>query len=154
MSALELKIPVPLLILLTLMAMIGIAWWGRLPLPFPLFWRLVCGSAIVIIAIATLAVCTRLFAKLKTTWLPMKPEKATALITVGIYRYTRNPMYLAWTLLLLGIAVALGDGLTLLPVPGFMLYLTRFQIIPEERALEHLFGDAYRDYTGHVRRWL
>jgi protein-S-isoprenylcysteine O-methyltransferase Ste14 len=63
-------------------------------------------------------------------------------------------MYVGATLLLLAIGFFLDDGLALLPVPLFAAYLNYFQIVPEERALEQLFGDEYRDYKKHVRRWI
>jgi protein-S-isoprenylcysteine O-methyltransferase Ste14/GNAT superfamily N-acetyltransferase len=149
------KIPLPLLlILLSIFAMAGLASWGAMPLSTALSWRLLCGGIIEVIALTMLASRIRLFVKRKTTWLPMNPEDATVLVTDGIYRYTRNPMYLAQALLLLGIGIALGDGLGLLLVPCFMFYMTRFQIMPEEQILEMLFGDAYRNYMQRTRRWL
>ena len=62
-------------------------------------------------------------------------------------------MYLFWTVILLGFGVLLGDYLGMILVPLFMLYMTRFQIIPEEQALEKLFGEEYRNYKMQVRRW-
>ena len=94
------------------------------------------------------------FVRRRTTVNPLRPHKASALVTHGIYRWTRNPMYLGWLPILAGWAIYLQHPLTLLVVPLFALYLTRFQIIPEERALEAKFGDAFRAYRQRVRRWL
>jgi protein-S-isoprenylcysteine O-methyltransferase Ste14 len=91
----------------------------------------------------------------RTTVNPMRPERASSLVTRGVYRITRNPMYVGMAFLLLawGVYLAHWPALLLGP-PAYVLYLNRFQIAPEERALLHLFGDEYRSYTDTVRRWL
>lgn len=90
----------------------------------------------------------------RTTIDPHRPDKASALVTGGIYRLTRNPMYLGLTLFLTAEATLLASP-CLLAVPLlFVLYLTRFQIVPEERALLECFGAEYADYMARVRRWL
>jgi len=94
------------------------------------------------------------FHRARTTANPMRPEAATSLVTTGIYRWTRNPMYLGWLPVLAGWAVYLQHAGALLMVPLFMLYLTRFQIIPEERALAAKFGGQFDAYRQRVRRWL
>ena len=94
------------------------------------------------------------FLRRKTTVNPMRPERASALVTGGVYRWTRNPMYLGWLPILTGWAIYLQHPPALAGVPLFALYLTRFQIIPEERAMEAKFGDAFRAYRRRVRRWL
>jgi protein-S-isoprenylcysteine O-methyltransferase Ste14 len=89
-----------------------------------------------------------------TTVNPLSPEKASALVTGGAYRITRNPMYVGMTLLLTAWAVHLS---ALWPFAGpvlFVLYIDRFQIVPEERVLHALFGEAYSAYAARVRRWL
>lgn len=94
------------------------------------------------------------FLRARTTVNPLRPQRASQLVTDGLNRYSRNPMYLGQLLLLFAWAVFLGHilsaGLPLL----FALYITRFQILPEECALEARFGDAYADYRARVRRWL
>ena len=90
----------------------------------------------------------------RTTFNPLRPERATALVTKGVYRVTRNPMYVGAVLLLLAWAVYLS---ALLPFAGpaiFVLYITRFQIQPEERVLARIFGAEFSDYAARVRRWL
>jgi protein-S-isoprenylcysteine O-methyltransferase Ste14 len=90
----------------------------------------------------------------RTTFNPLRPERATALVTKGVYRVTRNPMYVGAVLLLLAWAVYLS---ALLPFVGpaiFVLYITRFQIQPEERILTRIFGAEFSDYAARVRRWL
>lgn len=90
----------------------------------------------------------------RTTINPLKPERSTSLVAGGIYRITRNPMYVGMALLLLAWAVHLSALLPLAGVVLFVFYMTRFQIRPEERALERIFGEQYRAYCARVRRWL
>ena len=84
----------------------------------------------------------------------MSPEKSSALVCTGIYKYSRNPMYLGMALLLLAWAIYLASVWALLGVMAYVLYITRFQIIPEERVMEKLFGQEYLAYKAKVRRWL
>ncbi len=94
------------------------------------------------------------FRRARTTVDPRTPEAATALVDSGIYRFSRNPMYVGFAAILLSWGVFLASPWSLLGVPGFILYLNCFQITPEERALQGIFGDAYTAYRSRVRRWL
>ena len=94
------------------------------------------------------------FRQAQTTVNPLKPDTATALVTSGVYGYTRNPMYLGMLAVLLAWAVFLASPAALAGVLGFWWYIGRFQIRPEERALAALFGSSFSDYTSRVRRWL
>jgi len=94
-----------------------------------------------------------LFFKAKTTVNPLKPS-ASALVTGGMYRFSRNPMYLGMLLLLCGWAVYLGALSALLLAPLFIVVLNRLQIMPEERMLAKLFPKDYSGYCSQVRRWL
>lgn len=94
------------------------------------------------------------FRRAKTTVNPLKPESASALVDTGIYRYTRNPMYVGFALFLLAWAVFLSSPWALLGLPLFIAYIQYFQIRPEERALERIFGSEFLDYKRRVRRWL
>lgn len=94
------------------------------------------------------------FYRARTTTHPMWPDRATALVTHGIYRYTRNPMYLGMALLLVAWAVYLANLAALVGVALFVAYITRFQILPEERALSRIFKEEYEVYRRSVRRWL
>jgi len=90
----------------------------------------------------------------RTTINPLKPERTSALVTGSVYRVTRNPMYVGMGLLLVAWATYLG---ALLPFCGpvlFVLYITRFQILPEEQVLNGIFGKEYESYCARVRRWL
>lgn len=94
------------------------------------------------------------FRRARTTVNPLKPDTASALVSSGIYRHTRNPMYLGFAIALLAWAILLAAPLTLLGVAGFVLYIDRFQITPEERALAALFGEDFALYRSRTRRWL
>ena len=94
------------------------------------------------------------FRRAQTTVNPMAPEAASTLVTRGVYRFSRNPMYLGFALALLGWAVFLSNAAALLGIVAYVWYLTRFQIVPEERMLEGKFGPAFAAYRSAVRRWL
>ena len=94
------------------------------------------------------------FRRAQTTVNPMAPEAASALVTRGVYRFSRNPMYLGFALALLGWAVFLSNAAALVGIVAYVWYLTRFQIVPEERMLEGKFGPAFETYRRSVRRWL
>ncbi len=150
---LELKIPPPLLALLSA----GMLWWLAQQLPDS--WALPFNSLYVGLIVAGLGMVFDLsallaFRRARTTVNPLQPASSRALVTSGVYRYTRNPMYLGLILVLSGWTLYLGQWL-LLPLVGLvMLYLTRFQIMPEERILTPLFGEEYRTWMCQVRRWL
>ncbi|MGQ0510810.1 MAG: methyltransferase family protein [Betaproteobacteria bacterium] len=94
------------------------------------------------------------FRKARTTINPLKPEKASSLVQSGIYRYTRNPMYLGMLVLLLAWTAYLAHPAAFAVLPLFVLYINRFQIEPEERAMAKLFGAQFDDYRNRVRRWI
>jgi protein-S-isoprenylcysteine O-methyltransferase Ste14 len=94
------------------------------------------------------------FRRAKTTVNPMKPNSTSSLVVSGIYRYTRNPMYLGFALVLLGWAVFLSNLVALALVPAFVVYISRFQIMPEEHVLASLFPHEYPAYQARVRRWI
>ncbi len=85
---------------------------------------------------------------------PHKPQKTTALVTGGIYQYSRNPMYLALFFLLIAYASLLQNVLNLFLFPVFIWYINRYQIIPEEEVMEEKFAEEYREYKSKVHRWL
>lgn len=153
MNTLELKIPPPLVLLI-----FAIAMWFAAPLTEPLNvsfgLRLGFALALAVIGEGISATGMIQFRRAKTTINPMKAGNASSLVTGGVYRFTRNPMYLGMVLVLLGWAVFLSSPVTLLFVPLFVLYIHRFQIFPEERVLTDLFGSEYAEYKNKVRRWV
>ncbi len=94
------------------------------------------------------------FRRQRTTVDPRYPERATTLVAEGVYRWTRNPMYLGFVVVAVGAAAALGSPLALLG-PGLLaLYLDRVQIPAEEQALRDRFGASFESYAHTVYRWL
>lgn len=94
------------------------------------------------------------FKRHRTTLNPLKPHESTAIVQTGLFRFSRNPMYLGMALLLAGWSVALSNALACLLWPGFVFYITQFQIKPEEAALRQRFGSAFERYMQRVRRWV
>ena len=153
MNALELKV-FPVVVALAF----GAAMWfasALVPtLAFTLPWAhllaLALGSAGIIIAL-TGAIA---FRRAKTTVNPFNPSEASTLVTSGIYRLSRNPMYLGLLLALAALSTILSHLLAFLLLPAFVAYMNHFQIAPEERALSAKFGVAFIAYQQSVRRWL
>lgn len=151
-NALELKVPP-----LALVFVFGALMWfvsASPTLTIALPWRsaFACifytvGSAIVVAGVLT-------FRRMKTTVNPLTPEATTTMVTSGIYRFTRNPMYLGFFLVLIGWAIYLSNWLALAVLPLFVWYMNRFQILPEERALGAKFPEAFTAYKRSVRRWV
>ncbi|WP_036553881.1 methyltransferase family protein [Nocardioides insulae] len=107
------------------------------------------GAAVVVAAAGS-----REFYRHGTTVDPVHPDRASTLVTSGPFRFTRNPMYLGMTGLLVAHAVWRGRPVAVLPAAAFVVYLDRFQIPPEEEALTANFGEDYDDYRSSVPRWL
>lgn len=153
MQAVELKVPPVGICLLA-----GAAMWGlaeafpaatiALPARVFLIVTLLCAGG----AIAAAAIIG--FRRFSTTVNPTSPDRASALVVTGIYRYTRNPMYLALLLVLVAWWIYLPNAAAVIVLPAFIVYMNRFQIQPEERALLENFGDDYAQYMNRVRRWL
>lgn len=146
------KVPPPLLLLLTLAAM-GIASRVLPPLPVPQEIRLVAALTLGGMALAIAGAGVRAFRAARTTIDPVHIHRASSLVESGIYRWTRNPMYLGMALLLLAWASWLASPWLLLAPLLFAGYLNRFQITPEERAMRARFPNDYPGYTQRVRRW-
>lgn len=94
------------------------------------------------------------FRRAKTTVNPIKLDKASSLVSSGVFQYTRNPMYLGVAITLVGWAAYLASWLALLGAPLFVLYINRFQVAPEERVMASLFGADYAVYKEKERRWI
>jgi protein-S-isoprenylcysteine O-methyltransferase Ste14 len=153
MKSLELKIPPVAQFLAVAAAMWLVARFlpllsAEIPARKVLVALFFCLSAVVAIpAIAS-------FLTAGTTVDPRYPDKASRLVVSGVYRYTRNPMYLGLLLLLIAWATYLSNLLGFACLPLFVLGMNRLQIRPEEVAMEKQFGDAYHAYRNSVRRWI
>ncbi|MDA1027799.1 MAG: isoprenylcysteine carboxylmethyltransferase family protein [Bacteroidetes bacterium] len=152
-NGLNLKVP-PVLV----GVVVGCLQWGvtrlipqlaidvRFQLPLALFVTLT-GCALIFLGTWT-------FKKHATTLNPLTPRDASALVTSGVYRWTRNPMYLGMMIILVGWSIGLGNiGATAL-VLVFGAYITQFQIKPEEAILTDLFPDDYPVFCDRTNRWL
>ena len=153
MKALELRFLPPVVVALWAAAMALCAWiWPDLTWTLPA--RLSLAICLTVLGCATGVAGIVAFRKAQTTFNPVRPGKASCVVSTGIFRYTRNPMYLAMLLVLAGWAVYLAHPLGFASLPLFMAYMTRFQIVPEERHLYAKFGAPYAAYLQSVRRWL
>ena len=153
MRFLELRIPPPLVALMVAGGMWLIARSSAVAeLPEPVRLSLAAMLGAVGVAVAISGVMS--FRRAHTTVSPLKPETSAALVSTGVYSFTRNPMYLGIALALFAWAVYLSSIRSLLGPVIFVLYITRFQIVPEERVLERLFGAPFTAYKKRVRRWL
>lgn len=156
MAFLENKIPPPLVLLIVLIAMtigahfdqtrllkVDIAYWNA-------------GTALLIGLAGTLVAISGVisFRKAQTTVNPLQPEKASRLVVNGVFRFSRNPMYLGMALVCIAWVIYLASPWCLFGVLAFVLFITRFQIIPEERAMRRLFGDQFARYQAETRRWI
>ena len=153
MHKMELKIPAPVLALIIAVIMWWLAKVNSFTLPSSqiksmlslLF--LIVGFVIDVSAV----IC---FQMARTTVNPFKPHATVSLVNVGIYKYSRNPMYLGLLFVLCAWAIWLGEIVNFVAIPIYVWYVTRFQIKPEERMLTQLFPDAFGIYKSQVRRWL
>lgn len=153
MHALETKIPPPLVTLIFAFIMwLASSVGPSFVMNEKLSHSLIIACFVSGIGVAVMGILT--FKKAGTTATPLSPEKASLLVSHGIYRFTRNPMYLGSALVLLAWAFYLSSVLVFIAIPVFILYINRFQIIPEERALQKIFGVEFDDYQTQVRRWL
>jgi protein-S-isoprenylcysteine O-methyltransferase Ste14 len=152
MQTLELKIPPPIILVVSMvLAFLCSRYLPEMPLPMFVpgiylgFILLGCGICLAGIW---------QFSRANTTIDPTKPEKTQQLVSNGIFSITRNPMYLGMALILIGSIIKFNHSGALLALVFFVLYITYFQIKPEERIIQRLFGQAYQDYKNTVRRWL
>lgn len=153
MRWLELRVP-PLVIF----GVCALLMW-LLRRQFPPFEHAFPGQGLLAIVLLAIGLAIAIagvwqFRRARTTTNPMKPDTSSALVQTGVYRFTRNPMYLGLVLVLLGFAVYLGNALALAGPAAFALYLTRFQIQPEEQSLRKAFGAEFERYQRAVRRWI
>lgn len=153
MFTLDHKIPPPLVA-----ALIALTMWSlsayQPSLPISSEVKLFLAIALVIIGALFDLSGLLAFRRSKTTINPMSPDKTSALVTEGIYRITRNPMYVGLVLFLTAWAIYLSNLWPFFGPVLFVIYINRFQIQPEESALKNKFGSEYIAYTDRVRRWI
>jgi protein-S-isoprenylcysteine O-methyltransferase Ste14 len=115
----------------------------------PVRWT---GLVVLMVGVLSAVLAAKKFNEAGTTIKPF--EESSTLITDGLYRYTRNPMYLGMVLVLSGLDLMLGSLSPFLVVPLFIILIDRIFIRKEEQALRAQFGEQYASYVGNVRRWL
>jgi protein-S-isoprenylcysteine O-methyltransferase Ste14 len=152
MQALELKVPPPVVGLLVAALMWAVSAWPPVFALSPAF-RLVLAGTLAVVGVGFDLLGLFAFLRSQTTINPLRPANASALVTGGIYRITRNPMYVGLAFLLTGWAIWLGALWPFLGPMLFVAYITRFQIAPEERILRSKFTE-FDAYAARVRRWL
>lgn len=152
MGFLELKVPPVLVFFLAFAGMVGLS--ALCPI-YQVDWPpLKCVAAfIALVGMLFALAATHAFKRYRTTILPHQPHKASTLVSSGVFSLSRNPMYLSLALVLLALSIWLGSPLSLIFFIAFVAYITRFQIVPEERALTELFGNDYQIYQQKVPRW-
>ena len=153
MVNLELRIPPPFVALVTILLM----WLLSHALPVTEVagsGRILTAFGIALLGITFIGSGATQFKRIQTTINPRRPEEASILVTSGIYRLSRNPMYVGLMLVLLGWAACLASPLSLAGPVAFFAYITRFQIKPEERILLAKFGHEYQKYLSSARRWI
>lgn len=152
-NALELRIPP---VAVALCAAVGM-WLAALALPdasVGLYWSAQVAMAFAALGIVIALAGVAAFREAQTTVDPTTPQASSAIVASGVYRWSRNPMYVGFLLVLVGWGVHLSNAASALVVPLFVVYMNRFQIQPEERALAAKFGDDYTKYMQRVRRWV
>lgn len=153
MRKLELKIPPVLIFFGSILLMYWLHTLTQVfvvPLPLPKLVFTVCFGLSGVFGLGGIAA----FRQAKTSVHPVNLEKVSALVSSGVYKVTRNPMYLGLLLLLFGFGYWLQNALSLSVCVLFVLYMNRFQIVPEERYMEQKFAQDYRQYKQKVRRWI
>lgn len=147
---LDCKIPPVVVLIVSAGIVVGI------PYIFPFYGIRSIGLCIFFIVMGAIVAFSGVleFRKSKTTLNPTTPEKSSRIVDTGIYRFSRNPMYLGMAFMLVGLIWGLGNYLSWLGFLAFMLYITRFQILPEEKTLKEIYGEPYKEYLTKVRRWL
>ncbi|MFL3644887.1 MAG: methyltransferase family protein [Cellvibrionales bacterium] len=111
-------------------------------------------AAFFLLGIATLSAAVLSFKQQQTTVNPLQPEKASSLVISGIFKYSRNPMYIGMLLMLLSATLKFNVVGGIVVVLMFVLFITKFQILPEEAAMQKIFGQAFVDYKATTRRWV
>lgn len=153
MAHLELKVVPPLVFLIS-----GLLMWllaSVLPmLAYSTGFRQPVVVALSAVGLLSGAAAVIAFRLKKTTVHPTEPHRTSYLVTNGIFRLTRNPMYLGLLLLLMAWGFYLQNMAVFVVLPLFVLYINRFQIMPEERMMLKLFGADFITYTQQVRRWI
>jgi protein-S-isoprenylcysteine O-methyltransferase Ste14 len=147
----QVRIPPPLVFLVCILLGVGIQRFFPAPIFSPsVRWSL--AALFLGTGISLMAYCVTAFIKRKTNLVPWKPT--TALVISGVYRYSRNPIYIAFILIGWGIAFAVNNFWMLISMFVFAGVVQKTAIVKEEKYLEQKFGEGYLAYKHRVRRWI
>ena len=145
------KILPPVYLFMTLIVMLTLHAFAPiqriLPVSFHHF-----GTLLIVLGAVIMVASAGLFRKVGTPVVPFEPS--TVLVTTGFFKFTRNPMYLGMTMILIGAAIRLGTLSPFIPIPFFVWWIHTQFIMREEVFLEGIFGRKYLDYKAKVRRWI
>ena len=145
------KIYPPVWLVLSMLTMYALhRWLPLMVLNIP--WSSIITASLLAIGLTIILWASAGFNRVKTGIVPF--SESTRLITTGLYRYTRNPMYLGMVLILSGFACSLGTLAAWIPIPVFITIIQLRFILNEERFLTDIYGDEYLQYVKQVRRWL
>lgn len=153
MKALETRIPPPVIAL----AFATLIWWMADYLPtieIEYIPKVAIVSMLLAIGLVFDLSGLLIFRRARTTVNPIKLDTTSALVNTGVYKITRNPMYVGLAFVLSAWCMYLNSPISMIGVAGFIFYINAFQILPEERMLATLFGEEYLEYQSRVRRWL
>lgn len=116
--------------------------------------QLIFSLFIFILGLGCVLSASTQFRRINTTVNPLNPESASHLVVDGIFKFTRNPMYLGLCAVILAFGIYVGTWYVFILLPLFVVSINYLQIVPEEIALQKLFGDEYVSYCNSVRRWI
>jgi len=150
---LELKVIPPMQFIISSGLMVSLA------ICFPQYHFELQSSLPIVILLILVASSIGIFAlygfhKHQTTFHPHTPEKTSTVVDTGVFAYSRNPMYISLAIILIALGVYLQNYSCFIIIPLFIWYITRFQIIPEEKMLNKIFPNDYQTYCQKVRRWM
>jgi protein-S-isoprenylcysteine O-methyltransferase Ste14 len=149
----ELKIPPVALVLIFAVLQWLLAHFVS-ALTFLVPFRVPLAAVLATVGVALPIAAVVAFRTANTTVDPTRPEATSAMVIRGIYKLSRNPMYFGFLLMLASLAVVLMNALAFILLPAFVVYMNRFQIVPEERMLSNKFGAEFETYRQTVRRWI
>jgi protein-S-isoprenylcysteine O-methyltransferase Ste14 len=153
MSRLGLKVP-PDVVALVVAGLMRLVSAVTPSVNVPVSYRILAALVLFVAGVVLIVAARVSFAHAGTTFSPIAPARSSRLVTTGVYRFTRNPMYLGTLLALLAVAALWSNPFSLVLSAAYVAYIDRFQIAPEERVLAGRFGQAYEAYADKVRRWV
>ena len=144
------KIPPPIITLLSIV----IIYLFESKIEYSQLHLKAVGMIFLILGLTLIFLAVLKFIKTKTTVDPTRPEKTSNLVISGVYKLTRNPMYLGMLFLIIAYAIYNNSIFGCIVVPIFIFYINKFQIEPEEIEMRKKFGESFENYCKKVNRWL